>query len=117
MEEPWKILFYRTQQDTSPLKEFIDGLEVKTQTKIFNAIDFLRDFGIRAGSEHIKKVAGTQLWELRILGADSIRIFYIAVAGKTFLLLHGFKKKKMKTPPKEIKTALERLADHRARGV
>ena len=115
MEEPWKILLYRTAQGESPVKEFIDDLELKAQTKVYNTINLLRDFGIKVGSSHIKKLAGTELWELRILGEDSVRILYIAITGKSFLLLHGFKKKKDKTPPNEIKTALIRLAEHKSR--
>ncbi|MBI2443152.1 MAG: type II toxin-antitoxin system RelE/ParE family toxin [Candidatus Levybacteria bacterium] len=54
---------------------------------------------VSVGSPHIKKLTGRELWELRILGSDSLQILYIAITGKTFLLLHGFKKKKDKTPP------------------
>lgn len=115
MEEKWKILLYRTSQGDSPVKEFIDSLKLKTQSKVRNTINLLRDFGTSSGSPHIKKLISTQLWELRILGADSIRVLYIAVTGKTFLLLHGFKKKSDKTPPKEIKIAEKRLAEHRLR--
>ena len=115
MQEQWKILLYQTLQGDSPVKEFIDSLEQRAQAKVYDAINLLRSFGIRLGSPHVKKVTGTEMWELRILGADSIRVLYIAITGKTFLILHGFKKKKDKTPPKEIKTAEQRLADHRTR--
>lgn len=115
MEEKWKILLYQTLQGDSPVKKFINSLEEKAQTKVYAAINLLREFGIRLGSPHVKKVTGTELWELRILGADSIRIFYIAITGRTFLVLHGFIKKTDKTPPKEIKIAQARIADHRAR--
>lgn len=115
MDEKWKVLSYKTLQGSVPVNEFIKNLELKAQTKVYNAINLLRDYGLTVGLPHVKKVAGTDLWELRILGTDSIRIIYIAVASKTFLLLHGFKKKKMKTPPKEIKTALERLGEYRSR--
>lgn len=79
-----------------------------------DSIKLLQEFGVRLGVPHIKKLTGTELWELRILGSDSIRIFYI-VTGKNFLLLHGFKKKKNKTPPKEIRIAEDRLAEFRTR--
>lgn len=117
MEEQWKILLYRTLQGNSPVKEFIDSLEMKAQTKVYDALNLLRDFNTRLGAPHVKKLTGTQLWELRILGMDSMRVFYIAISGKTFLVLHGFKKKKDKTPPKEIKIAEGRLADHRNRAL
>lgn len=115
MEEPWKIFLYRTAQGDSPVKEFIDSLEIKSQSKIRNTIQLLRNFGTRLGSPHTKKLTGIQLWELRILGADNIRVLYVATTNKTFLLLHGFKKKKDKTPQKEIKIAVSRLTEHKSR--
>ncbi len=115
MKESWKVLLYQTLQGDSPVKTFIDSLELKAQSKVGSSINLLETFGILVGLPHVKKIAGTDLWELRILGSDSIRIFYITITGKTFLLLHGFKKKKNKTPSKEIKIAKERLADHRSR--
>lgn len=116
MEEKWKILLYRTIQGDSPVKEFIDSLELKAQSKVFDALNLLESFGIRLGSPHVKKLTGTPFWELRILGADSIRVLYIAITGKTFLILHGFKKKKDKTPPREIAIAQGRLKEHITRG-
>lgn len=115
MEEQWKILLYKTPQGETPVNEFVLSLELKAQSKVYNSIKLLKTFGVSVGSAHIKKLAGTGLWELRILGSDSIRILYVAISGKTFLLLHGFKKKKDKTPTKEIRTALDRLAEFRSR--
>jgi len=115
MDEKWNILLYTTPHGDSPVKVFIESLEIKAQVKIRNTIHLLQDFGTRLGSPHIKKLTGTQLWELRILGADSIRVLYIAISGKTFLLLHGFMKKRNKTPKKEIHMAEGRLAEHRSR--
>lgn len=115
MEEQWKILLYKTPQGETPVNDFILGLELKAQSKVYSAIKLLRTFGIFVGSPHIKKLTGTELWELRILGSDSIRVLYIALTGKIFLLLHGFKKKKDKTPPKEIRIAEDRLAEFRSR--
>ncbi len=99
----------------SPVYAFIESLPDKTQSKLINTFDLLTEFGIQLRKPHAKKVAGTPLWELRILGEENIRIFYIAVTSATFLLLHGFKKKKQKTPQKEIKTALKRLEGYQKR--
>ena len=115
MEEQWKVLLYSTPLRDKPVNEFIRSLELKAQTKVYNALELLKSYGVSVGSPHIKKLTGTELWELRILGSDSIRILYIAITGKTFLLLHGFKKKKDKTPPKEIRIAEERLVEFRSR--
>src|SRR3990167_4817213 len=105
MDRNWKIILYETTNGASPIKEFIESLEQKAQTKIYNTLELLKEFGIGLSAPHVKKLTGTNLWELRVLGADSIRIFYIAREGRNFLLLHGFQKKKQKTSSKEIKIA------------
>ena len=115
MDEQWKVILYRSPSGDHPVQQFLDGLEIKAQSKVQDAIKLLKEFGIRLGPPHDKKLTGTDLWELRILGSDSIRVLYVAVTGKTFVLLHGFKKKKDKTPPKEIKIAENRLLEYRSR--
>jgi len=82
---------------------------------VINTVRLLRQYGVRLGGSHTKKLTGTEVWELRILGSDSIRIFYIAIEQQTFLFLHGFKKKTQKTPAKELRVATERLRDFRSR--
>lgn len=80
-------------------------------------MNFLERFGLEGAYPHVKKLAGTPLWELRILGSDSIRILYVTVTGKIFLLLHGFKKKSQKTSSREIITAKKRLDEYQLRKI
>ena len=109
----WNIIYYQNHLNKKfPVQDFIDSLDENAKAKIINSIDLLEEFGIKLTSVHTKKLAGTPLWELRVLGRDNIRIFYIAVVNKSFLLLHGFLKKKQKTDKKEINTALIRLKDY-----
>ncbi len=115
MEEKWKVVLYRNPGGDYPVRQFIDSLEIKAQLKVRNMIKLLQEFGISLGLPHAKKLTGTLLWELRILGSHSIRVLYVAVAGKKFVLLHGFKKKTDKTPSKEIKTAQDRLLEYKTR--
>lgn len=111
----WKIIYYETKQGISPAFDFINNLELRAKTKVANTLDLLTEFGTRLGLPHAKKLAGTEIWELRVLGSDSIRILYVAIFGKNFLLLHGFLKKKQKAAQKDIKIAQERLRDFKAR--
>lgn len=111
MYEPWRILFYTTEKGEQPVGSFIKSLELKAQTKVYHSFELLKQYGTAVGAPHIKKLQGTKLWELRILGSDSIRFFYVAATGKTFVILHGFQKKKNKTPLKEIRTAQYRLSE------
>lgn len=115
MNQTWKIIYYETSQDNSPVFEFIQNLDIKVQNKIATVLDLLEELGTLVGPPHSRKVTGTPLWELRILGSDSIRIFYVAVVNRKFLLLHAFQKKKQKTDKKEIKTAIDRLNDFQPR--
>lgn len=115
MENPWRVVLYKSPSGACPVQEFIDGLEVEAQAKVSNTVKLLQEFGINLRLPHAKKLTGTTLWELRILGSNSNRILYVAVSGKTFVLLHGFKKKSNKTPSKELRTAQDRLVDYMAR--
>lgn len=116
MKQLWKIIYYIPLSDSfSPLVPFIENLPEKAQAKLSNTFSLLQQFGTQVGKPHVKKLTGTPLWELRILGQDNIRIFYIVSGKETFLLLHGFVKKKQKTPTKEIKAALVRLKEYKSR--
>jgi phage-related protein len=109
----WKIIYYQADnQKKSPVYDFIESLDFKSQAKISSSFDLLERYGINLGIPHIKKLRNCDLWELRILGGDNIRIFYVAVKDRKFLLLHGFVKKKQKTDIREIKIALHRLNDY-----
>lgn len=112
MYDKWKIELYENARGEKPVEKFLDSLEVKARLKITHAIELLETFGLEGGYPHVKKLVGSDLWEYRILGSDNIRIFYVSIARKTFLILHGFKKKKQKTPIKEIKLAAERLDEY-----
>lgn len=115
MDQSWEIIYYATIQGKSPVREFINSLEARAKSKVINSINLLEEFGIKLGAPHVKKLAGTDLWELRILGGDSLRVLYVTVSGKKFLLLHGFQKKTQKTEIKEIKIATARLKDFQLR--
>ncbi|MDO8618792.1 MAG: type II toxin-antitoxin system RelE/ParE family toxin [Candidatus Daviesbacteria bacterium] len=115
MDQKWEIIYYETYLGNSPVFEFIQNLDPKTKSKVIEIMDLLKQHGILMGPPHSKKVTGTPLWELRILGGDNIRIFYVAVVNRRFLLLHAFLKKKQKTDTREIKNAINRLSDYNSR--
>lgn len=115
MDKKWEIIYYETNTGKSPVFEFIQDLNVSAQNKVVETLEQLEEFGTLLGHPHSRKVTGTLLWELRILGRDNIRIFYVAVVNRRFLLLHAFVKKKQKTDTREIKTAINRLEDYKSR--
>lgn len=115
MDSQWKIDYYKTEKGKIPVLEFLGALDAKAKSKVINTLDLLKEFGVKVGPPKVEKIRGTELWELRILGKDNIRIFYVTKIGRSFLLIHGFIKKKQKTDTREIKTALERLKDYYSR--
>lgn len=113
----WKIKVYESPSGEKPVEEFIKSLDAKAQLKVSRSLDLLEEFGLEGAYPHVKKLTSTSLWEIRILGADNIRIFYVTITGKVFLLLHGFKKKTQKTPNREIAIAEKRLKEYQFRKI
>ncbi len=89
------------------IEKFITSLEKPIVAKVLRSIDLLKQFGHSLGLPHSKKVT-KQLFELRIYGAQNVRIFY-TFHKNSVTLLHGFIKKTEHIPQKEIKIALQRL--------
>ena len=109
------VIYYVDSKSRSPVKDFIDSLGEKQQDKVIRAIYPIAEFGIGTHLRNTKKLTGTDLWEIRILGQDSIRIIYALQIRDVILILHIFTKKTQKTPPKEIATADRRLQDYISR--
>lgn len=117
MNTGWKIIYYELPSGDKPVKEFINSLDIPIQVKVGRALDLLQEFNVRLGLPHVRKLSGTDLWELRIIGSDSIRIFYITLTDQNIFLIHGFKKKSQKTEKREIKVATARLQEYRLRKI
>jgi len=106
-----QVVYYLTPQSKNPVKEFIDSLSDKQKSKIFRIFSLIEEYGLCLAIPHIKKITGTPLWEIRILGRDNIRIIYVSVKNNRVLVLNGFVKKSQKIPEKEINIAMKRYQD------
>lgn len=109
MKTMTKVIYYTITVEKSPFQDFLDSLTLKQQRKITRIISHIKSYGLTFAIPHTKKLTGTPLWEIRILGQDNMRIFYAALVSDSILLLHGFIKKTQQTPSKEINTAINRL--------
>jgi len=100
----------------TPVLDFIQSLPAKERAKIIREIDLLEEFGINLPYPHTRKIKSkkfSELWELRIKFSKNItRIFYFLYTGKTFVLLHGIKKKSKKTPTAALEIAKARMEDY-----
>lgn len=111
------IYYYTTPSGDNPAQKFMDSLQKPQKAKIFRVIQYIKEYGLVTAIPHIKKLTGTPLWEIRILGEDNIRVIYSVVLKNSILILHGFIKKTQKTPPRELDTALNRLKDWKVRNI
>ena len=112
----WEIEFYQDSHGNIPVQDFICQQSAKVEAKVYRYIDLLQDFGLSLGQPYIEKLAGSEVWELKIrYSSDRYRILYFASSGRKFILLHAFLKKTAKTPKSEIEVAQGRIFDYKVR--
>jgi phage-related protein len=103
----WQIHFYEDRRGKSPVLDFINHIFPKDRAKVNNVFRLLEEFGTDLGMPHARRIEG-RLWELR---PGDNRLFYFLYMEHKFVILHGFRKQSMKTPEKEIATALRRMKE------
>lgn len=75
-------------------------------------IERLADKGVLLEKPFVDRIEG-KIWEIRIsIGKREVRILYFMTTGKTAVLLHGFVKKRQKTPRGEIDVAIRRMRQY-----
>lgn len=101
------------------MREFLCSLPPKLRAKAFSDIELLQKHGNTLREPYVKPIKGKEnrgLYELRVkFSSDIARIFYFAYYNNHYILLHGFIKKTMKTPKKEIDRARRYMEDYRRR--
>ncbi|MEK7168894.1 MAG: type II toxin-antitoxin system RelE/ParE family toxin [Patescibacteria group bacterium] len=103
----WDILFIKNSRGDEIVKDQIRALQKSTIAKIVHHIDLLKEQGPILPMPYSKKIIDN-IYELRIRGNQEIRIFY-TFNKKQIYFLHLFQKKSQKTPPKELKIAIDRF--------
>lgn len=113
----YTIEFYETSKGTSDVWDFLEDLRLKSATskdarvqynQMLFCIDLLSKNGTRM-PEKITKNIDENIWELR---PGNNRVFYFYHCNNTFVLLHHFRKKSMKTPSREIERAKRERDDY-----
>ena len=110
-----RLIYYTTRSGRSVVEDALLSFSSAQQDKIQRAIRPIVEFGIGVHLRNTRKLSGTPLWEIRILGKDNIRIIYAVVIKDSVMLLHIFSKKSQKTPTKDLDLALQRYTDARQR--
>jgi phage-related protein len=106
-EPPWTIEFYATARGTVPAEEFVTSLPAAEQAVVLRYIDLLLRFGVALREPTVKHIEGV-LWELR---PGPHRLFYFVYTGRRIIILHGYRKKGMKAPRREIDRARRYMRD------
>ena len=116
----YRVYFYCDKHGQRPIADYIAKLALKGDKdsriklkKIQDYMKILRNYGTLVGEPYMKHLEG-DIWELRPIRD---RIFFVAWHEGSFVLLHHFMKKTVKTPPREIEQARRELADLKERGV
>lgn len=111
----YEIILYETENEKIPVQEFIVNLPEKLQAKVLRDIDLLSEFGNQLREPYSKHIKDG-VFELRTkFGSNITRVFYFFFIENRIILTNGFIKKTQKTPPKEIKKALEYKLDFERR--
>ena len=101
------------------MHEFILSQEQKAQDKIYEVLEYLREYGFHLPTNYLRRMSGTKaLWELRAkYTSRQYRVFLAKTGDKTIMLLHAIIKKTAKTPRQDIDTADARLQTYLKGGV
>lgn len=103
-----EITSYKTEFGGRPVEEFLAKLEPGARAKVVRILEFLREEQI-VSAKFWKKLAGSNLWEVRAEYAGNIyRILASTAKGNRVILLHGFQKKSQKTPRQDMEIAQQR---------
>ena len=92
---PWSVIIY------PPVTKFIQKLPREVSKKVVSHIELLEKYGSDLRPSVSKKITG-RLFELRLVGQDSVRLL-CPFRKSGFYILSAFRKKTQKTPGKEIK--------------
>lgn len=110
-DDGWSVVFYVKENGSEPVKEFLISLDLKTQARFDWSIEQLKIRNITAQEPLVRHLEG-KIWELREESSTNIfRLLYFFFTGKQIVFLHGFAKKKQKTPYREIETTILRMKD------
>jgi phage-related protein len=112
----WHVVFYMDNRGNEPVKDFILEQSDGAIAEILHVLKLLREFNITLAMPYVAKIGPSGIRELRIKhGSDIYRIYFFAHTGRKLVLLHAVKKKRSKISPNDIRLAIDRMNDYRAR--
>ncbi|TAN45746.1 MAG: type II toxin-antitoxin system RelE/ParE family toxin [Nitrospirae bacterium] len=104
----------RAVQYDERVEEWLNNIPVDIKAKVVRIVDMLVLYGpFNVKEPYVKHVSGyKKLFEIRAKGKDGIaRVFYFTASEERIIILHGFIKKTMKTPKRELCIAVKRMQE------
>jgi phage-related protein len=106
-----RIEFHRSASGRSYFEEFLRDLSDEDRAAILAVFDDIRKFGFGAIGCSFRQIEG-KLWEIKIKTASGgQRFFYVMLSSDLMHVLHAYKKKTPKAPPRELEIARRRLKE------
>src|SRR5438094_7309103 len=106
--DEWSVVFYRDEEEHSPVRDFLKSLDEDAQQSSGWAIEQLRARNVVAREPLVRHLED-KLWELRRESRTNIyRVIYFFFQGRRIILVHGFQKKTQRTPRQELEIARAR---------
>jgi phage-related protein len=104
-----RFVFYTDSSGSSPIEEFLDGLNAKDARKVTWVLKLIEEVDT-VPAIYFKKLAGTDdIWEVRVQSSgNAYRLLCFLRGGNIVVLTNGFSKKSQKTPSREIRLAEKR---------
>lgn len=104
----YTVEYVELDSGEKPFEEFLSHFSVKDKAKIFETINYfleLKNQGLPI-KEKLSRYLENGIFELRIYLTNKIaRTLYFYQKGRKVVIIHGFIKKTVKTPRKEIEKA------------
>ena len=93
-------------------KDEVEALPTDLRASFERIAAMIQSAGLeRMRDPYVKHLTG-KLWEMRLKGRDGIaRSIYVTASGRRVVVLRTFVKKTEKTPPRELKLALDRAKE------
>ena len=101
------VRFFRTDAGAEPVREWLKDLPAVDRKTIGEDIKTVQ-FGWPLGMPLVDHLDG-EIWEVRIRLNNRIARVLFALHGQTMVLLHGFIKKRQRTPGTDLDLAKTRL--------
>ena len=107
----YEMIYYETSRGEEVVKEFLHGLDLKLQAKVYARLKLLQEEGPDRKRPYADVVEG-KIRELRVrLARNQIRVLYFFFHKDQIILLDGFRKKEQVIRPGDIERARRRMED------